>query len=44
MWAGKLKTNESKIRDGQHLNGNLTIPKTKNILKDRGLSHSHPKG
>ena len=29
MWAGKLKANESKIRDGQHLNGNLTIPKTK---------------
>ena len=30
MWAGKLiKASESGSHDGQHLNGNLTMPKTK---------------
>ena len=29
IWAGKIvKASESKNRDGQHLNGNLTMPKT----------------
>ena len=29
IWAGKLiNANESKSREGQHLNGNLTMPKT----------------
>ena len=31
IWAGELiKASESKNRDGHYLNGNLTMPETKN--------------
>ena len=39
IWAGELiKASESKNRDGQHVNGNLTMPKTKNHPEKPWLS------
>ena len=36
-----MKAREFKNRDGQNLNGTLTMPKIKNIPENRGLANSH---